>query len=257
MRILFLSDLHFSNQDVEEVVADKWNEIEKAVIRETEKAAIEKVVVTGDICSHGKTKEFEAAEYYLSRLLKKMKLKEKDIFFCRGNHDADKEYAGSTFFKYTYFLHNMYQHTKRDFKETAQRTKSGLLLMSINTCARTSLEEFDHAVLEEDEVTMAVDTPKETCNILLMHHQPGVIENQTELRRLVQPYDLILSGHLHGMDVSIEQIYGTTSINGLAVTPHLQEIPSGFQILEILPGGEIQVVCYKRKKGKKYKKQLG
>jgi predicted MPP superfamily phosphohydrolase len=100
MNILHLSDIHFGRNykcyglkdefDKKEVILSDLIECIKNVDKEFK---VEHIVVTGDIAWYGKRKEFEEAMGWFKLLLNATGLSGKDITFCVGNHDVNRNYS--------------------------------------------------------------------------------------------------------------------------------------------------------------------
>lgn len=119
--------------------------------------------------------------------------------------------------------------------------------MSLDTCSRTSLEDFDHAVLKEEEIQRILAWREEHCGdgdylIILMHHQPEVLRNPELLDRLQGKADLMLIGHLHSDHTRGFCFRGICQVNGMAVTPHQPEIPMGIQIVCMDRGNTTEII---------------
>ncbi len=86
--ILHLSDLHF-NGDKDEVeliygqLADD--------LRAQNLARLDAVIISGDVVEAAKTEEYEAAEYFLGRLMNGFGLAPRDLAIVPGNHDVNWE----------------------------------------------------------------------------------------------------------------------------------------------------------------------
>lgn len=220
MRILHLTDLHFNCLEENRNSRELQEKILQITAREARKRAFHFLAVTGDFTCHGLPEEFEEAEIFLQKLLKAAGLEERQLFFCRGNHDADTQEAGSSFEHYLAFRKRI-------------KGESMGMAYEMNTCSRTSLADFDHAVLLEKEVERVCKERQRAFKIVLMHHQKEVIENQELYGKLEEAADVILSGHLHPDSITAEKRRHTLYLNGLAVCPHLPWIPAGFQALDL------------------------
>lgn len=89
----------------------------------------------------------------------------------------------------------------------------------------------------------AVSLLAKSFGILLMHHQPAVIENQDLFRQITKERNLrlILSGHLHPTNTMFYKVDSCAVITGMAITPQYDWIPSGFQIIHISTRGKVVV----------------
>lgn len=238
MNILHLTDLHFNDQKPEKV---KWAELLWRIALVRKKHRIDLVAVTGDLTSHGTEEEFEMAADFFHELLQMLRLKKEKMRFCAGNHDADNEKMHSGFSHYEAFLNRFYGCEEADFPIKGKMRNYRIL--STNTCHETSLEWYDNAYLSSD-VPEKTQTVQETeYGILLMHHQPEVIKNQDLFRKITKGGNikLILCGHLHPEKTRIYEIDEVTVVNGMGITPHLDFIPSGFQLVHIGTEGKVNV----------------
>lgn len=231
MRILHLTDLHFNTLQENRNTKEKQEEILRIVAGLAKESQIHFLAVTGDFTCHGLPEEFALAEEFIRKLLETAGLTERQLFFCRGNHDADTDEAGSAF---THYL---------DFHQKLSGGQESIAY-EMNTCSQTSLTDFDHALLLEEEVQKVCESDKHTFKMVLMHHQREVIANQDLYERLEKSADLILSGHLHRSEVQAERCGHTFYVNGLAVCPHLPHIPAGFQVLNLTPENSWEVNSY-------------
>ena len=97
MTILHLSDIHFGRvkklSETEDIFIRK-SEILQDLLKSIEKIQfnIEHIVVTGDIAWFGKKKDFNEALIWFRTLLSITNLQSKDITFCPGNHDVNRQY---------------------------------------------------------------------------------------------------------------------------------------------------------------------
>jgi|GEM_PF-1779272 len=100
MNILHLSDIHFGRNYECYNIKDNFKlkekiliELIKCVNNIDKQMKPEHIVVTGDIAWHGKRKEYEEALSWFKNLLFVAGLSGKDITFCVGNHDVNRNYA--------------------------------------------------------------------------------------------------------------------------------------------------------------------
>lgn len=248
MRILHLTDLHFSIVRQGQAESEKW----KQVLEEVEEACrghkIDRIAITGDLTCHGTEEEFKEAFLFFLELVQRLKMERKQVLFCPGNHDADGERAHSEFHHYEAFIRNFYEndvpdvyikHRKRN-RETGEKLKFSFL--SENTCTETSLMFFDQAVMTQQLLDHMQQLSYDEYGILLMHHQPEVIKNQDFFGKIVDDgrIKLILCGHLHPTETRIYRAGKAVIVNGMAITPHLDFLPSGFQIVHIKASGKIK-----------------
>ena len=101
MNILHLSDIHFgrnyarySIKDCFERKSEILDELIKCVSNLKELAP-EHIIVTGDIAWHGKKDEYDEALLWFRKLLQATNLTGKDITFCVGNHDVNRDYCSA------------------------------------------------------------------------------------------------------------------------------------------------------------------
>lgn len=247
MNILHMTDLHFSRDTEENEIREKWNHIKIKLKEELGDKKVDVMAVTGDITCHGDLCEFRQAKKYLLELSAFLSVKREKIFFCPGNHDADTEGKGSSFYHYQSFLNEFYGKSEYDYPVKKKDKKTGekrkFCFVSINTCTETSLQFFDEAFIPDDAFLQLDDFSDNSYVILLMHHQPEVIKNQECFMRIVNSgvVKLILSGHLHTTQTRMYRAGETTIVNGMAVTPHLQWIPAGFQLIHIKRNDKIKI----------------
>lgn len=242
-----MTDLHFSRDTEENEIREKWNHIKIKLKEELGDKKVDVMAVTGDITCHGDLCEFRQAKKYLLELSAFLSVKREKIFFCPGNHDADTEGKGSSFYHYQSFLNEFYGKSEYDYPVKKKDKKTGekrkFCFVSINTCTETSLQFFDEAFIPDDAFLQLDDFSDNSYVILLMHHQPEVIKNQECFMRIVNSgvVKLILSGHLHTTQTRMYRAGETTIVNGMAVTPHLQWIPAGFQLIHIKRNDKIKI----------------
>lgn len=247
MNILHMTDLHFSRDTEENEIREKWNHIKIKLKEELGDKKVDAMAVTGDITCHGDLCEFRQAKSYLLELAGLLSVKREKIFFCPGNHDADTEGKGASFYHYQSFLNEFYGKSDYDYPVKKKDKKTGekrkFRFVSINTCTETSLQFFDEAFIPDDAFLQLDDFSDNSYVILLMHHQPEVIKNQECFMRIVNSgvVKLILSGHLHTTQTRMYRAGETTIVNGMAVTPHLQWIPAGFQLIHIKRNDKIKI----------------
>ena len=95
--LLHLSDIHFGRNKDNNIVGDFLHkeqildELIRCIV--TSEYKIEHIVFTGDIAWHGKENEFEEAYEWFTKLLSELNLSGKDITFCPGNHDVNRNYV--------------------------------------------------------------------------------------------------------------------------------------------------------------------
>ena len=100
MVILHLSDLHFGRvkkQDETEEIFVRKGEILQGLLESIQNVQIhiDHIIVTGDIAWFGKKKDFDEALIWFRNLLSITHLNGKDITFCPGNHDVNRQYWNS------------------------------------------------------------------------------------------------------------------------------------------------------------------
>lgn len=248
MNILHITDLHFSRDISEEEIIKKWDRIKEKLAGTLSDTKTDAIAVTGDITSHGDISEFRQAKKYLFELSQLLSVKREKFFFCPGNHDADTEMSGSSFFHYQSFVNEFYGKSDYDYlvkkkdKKTGEKQK--FQFVSVNTCTETSLRFFDEAVIPKGVFMQLGDLSGKSYVILLMHHQPEVIKNQEAFMKIVDSgvVQLILCGHLHTTQTRKYQAGEVTIVNGMAVTPHLDWIPAGIQLIHIKRNGKIKTM---------------
>lgn len=237
MKILHITDLHVGWETDQEKEKRTWERL----YRETAAAAAggqkaDIIAVTGDMVMHGTEEEYRRVEEYLHGLRAVLGLGRKKVFFCCGNHDSDTPDAGSTFLEYEAFLKRFYD---------GQTPSCKVPVFSINCCKKTSIARFNDCWLDPEDVDGIigrVDTGQK--GILLMHHQPEIFDDQSQIVRLSQAVSLILGGHLHSGYTRQITWKGMTAVNGMAVTPHLSFIARGFQMVELSEDGTVKTVMY-------------
>lgn len=247
MNIIHITDLHFSRDTAENEIREKWDHMKEKLKEALQDKKVDAIAVTGDLTSHGDLCEFRQAKKYLLAIAELFSVKREKIFFCPGNHDADTEGKGSSFYHYQSFLNEFYGKSDYDYlvkkkdKKTGEKRK--FRFVSINTCTEASLQFFDEAVIP-GEIFLQLDSfSDDSYVILLMHHQPEVIKNQESFTKIVNSgkVKLILCGHLHTTQTRMYQAGETAIVNGMAVTPHLQWIPAGIQLIHIKRNDRIKI----------------
>lgn len=99
MNILHISDIHFGRNYSRYHLPDRFT-LHKAILDELidtlakldDSLKPEHIVFTGDIAWRGQKDEFDEALVFFHRLLDALHLTGKDISFCIGNHDIDRNY---------------------------------------------------------------------------------------------------------------------------------------------------------------------
>lgn len=84
LKILHLSDLHFSNKT--EMQVEKFDTLVKTIDNHK---PFDYIFITGDIIDCGKTEFYEIALRYLNQLFDSLKINKDNIFIVPGNHDND------------------------------------------------------------------------------------------------------------------------------------------------------------------------
>jgi predicted phosphodiesterase len=94
VRLLHLSDIHFSKKDsgdVYDLDADLRNEIERDAAELIARVGVPTaIVITGDVAYGGKHSEFEMADEWLERLCSALNVPREQVFVVPGNHDIDR-----------------------------------------------------------------------------------------------------------------------------------------------------------------------
>lgn len=242
INLLHITDLHFSNEASLEDIQAAWKIIYDSLGKIQKETPLDGVVITGDFTLHGSKDEFEMANEYLGRLGKMLSMPRERFFFCEGNHDADTTKMYSTYQHYKEFVLEFLGEKPRKFLKTEEGTYG---ILTVHTCTETSWEEYNHGVLLPYEV----DWVTEECEhygkiIVVMHHQPEVIENVSLLEKWQGKVDLILTGHKHPNQATDYYYKGIEVENGMAVTPHLPEILRGYQVLRIEQASVKEIIPY-------------
>lgn len=242
MKILHITDLHAGGKQGLEKEKAAWERLYREVAAVTEgRQKMDMIAVTGDLVTNGTEGEYRRVEEYIHGLMKVVGLEKKQVFFCCGNHDADTSEAGSTFHGYEGFIERFYD---------GEAPVSQIPVYSVNSCKKTSWERFNDCWLDPadvDEILKKAEPGKK--GILLLHHQPEIFEDQTQIERLNKAISLILGGHLHTGYTRQITWKGMTVVNGMAITPHLDFIPVGFQVVELKDDGTVETVMYVYKEG--------
>lgn len=250
MRILHLTDLHIGWEAQIENERQIWNRLFQEISKETDGSIIDMIAVTGDLVMHGTEEEYRRTEQYLHHLRNLLGLDKKQVFFCCGNHDSDTPEAGSSFCSYENFLKRFYGDSEKDINgmiagQYKEGKCSGIQVFCISSCKRTSLQNFNDCWLDPEDVDKILEEAETVGKgILLMHHQPELFDDQTQIKRLNQAVGFILGGHLHSGYTRQYTWKGMTVINGLAVSPHLDFLPRGFQIIEIGDNNQAETWMY-------------
>ena len=99
MNILHLSDIHFGRNYPRYRIDDPFDKHDEILDELIERLSglddmlkPEHIVFTGDIAWRGQRDEFDEALVFFRRLLDALGLTGKDISFCAGNHDIDRDY---------------------------------------------------------------------------------------------------------------------------------------------------------------------
>lgn len=271
VRILHITDLHMGWIPDTRQEDRYWDRFLGAVEAACRERPVNLVVLTGDFCKNGSADEFARAGQALTRLSRALEVRKEHFFFCRGNHDSDTIYAGSSFEHYQRFLEDFYGSGQ--IPDQGVVTADGVQVFSLNCCKKTSLAHFDDAWLDSEDIDRVLelaeaagddesrkegsseekssekgfseekslkeksrDSGEETepVRILLHHHQPEILDDQSQMIRLGASgmFDCMFSGHLHCYARKYEW-HGLTVINGMAAMPHMDFLPRGFQIAEI------------------------
>lgn len=87
LRILHLSDLHFTQKNDEQ--DKKFKKLIETLVTQHKERPFDYIFVTGDIIDKGKTEYFSVALEYFNKLFNELVFCRKNIFFVPGNHDVD------------------------------------------------------------------------------------------------------------------------------------------------------------------------
>ncbi len=239
MKILHLTDLHFTYALSEVDSNVKWKKILGFILKACKRQQIDMVAVTGDFCCHGAEVEFRRAETFLNELLENLNLSKENLVMCQGNHDTDGDEEGASFEHYQEFCSR--------FTESAVCKNDHYVFISMNTCSKTSLLLYENAVLVPEEVNLLNKVDCDEFGIVLMHHPPETINNQEIFEKIVESgkVKLILSGHQHMSLPRIYQAGNVVVVGGMAVSPHRQWMASGGQIVEIDEKGNVKAEAIK------------
>lgn len=228
LKILFLTDLHLNYEKRQE--SAYYKRVEQALFPVVASHDFDALVVTGDFTSHGAPEEFRQARNFLETLCKKMRLPVTRVYLCPGNHDADTPWRNSSFEHYRDFFQDIYRGKTPDIID---KDDMAYVFYSFQTCFLTSLEEFDNGFVLDAEIRRMDTRQRDLCQIALLHHQPEVLTNQNKWQTLQERADITFHGHLHPDEPVIQKAGDTTSITGMAIYPHLPQIPRGFQIVTL------------------------
>ena len=101
MKILHITDLHFTNQiggrtKQKKLLDNFFIDLEKNV------SEIDFVIFSGDLVQRGdKVEDFKLAKtHFLDRIINVTKIKREDFFICPGNHDVDRNEVSKSLIKY-------------------------------------------------------------------------------------------------------------------------------------------------------------
>lgn len=243
MKILHITDLHTGWREEREQEQSTWERLYEEVNDAAKRGQRpDAVAVTGDLVMHGTREEYERTERYLNKLIKVLGVEKSQVFFCCGNHDSDTPEAGSPFKEYEKFVERFYG---------GEKPTSRLPIFSISSCKKTSLTDFNNCWMDPKDVDRILEKGGDgKKGILLMHHQPEMFDDQSQMERLKDRIGLILGGHLHTGYTRQYDWKGMTVVNGMAITPHLDFLPRGFQIIDVGDEGSAKTVMYVFKDGK-------
>lgn len=95
LRLIHLSDIHFSNRDVN-IGFDPDEDVRREVLRDLgervrDDGICHAIIVTGDIAYSGKKEEYDDAADWLEKVREISGCSENMIFLCPGNHDVDRD----------------------------------------------------------------------------------------------------------------------------------------------------------------------
>ncbi len=240
MRILHITDIHAGWNKDEAQEQAWWDHICQAIAAEQREYPFDFIAATGDFCKMGSQWEFDRALKYLNQLKEMLGFGAERFFFCQGNHDADTQEPGSSFSYYEAFQRQF--HGDVGIPCQGAEVPGGGQVFTLNTCTTTCWPYFDAASLAEEDVNQILelaDTKKKA--VLLMHHQPEILDDQSQVERLGASGKLkcVLGGHLHCYARRYNR-KGLTVINGMPLMPHRDFIPTGFQVVEIPDDGEMK-----------------
>lgn len=238
MKLLHITDLHIGTASTIAQEQENWERLYKEIAAHYPAGSFDLIAVTGDLVLHGTTEEFHRTADYLHRLTKQLGLTNKEIFFCCGNHDSDTPDACSTYHAYEEFL--TYFYGSDPIPEQGAEIDDKYQIFTINTCKKTSLKRFNDCWFDpEDLAAIQKAALPDRKGILLMHHQPEIFQDQTAIDQLSPMVCCLLNGHLHTGYTRCYEWKNMISVNGLALTPHISFVPSGFQTVEFAEDGTI------------------
>lgn len=237
MKILHITDLHVGGKQGLEAEKLGWERLYREVDAAAGKGGQPDIMaVTGDLVTHGTEEEYLRFQENLEKLMDGLGMRRDKVFFCPGNHDADTSKAKSTFHGYEAFIQRFYEGGKPSCR---------IPVYSVNSCKKTSWKQFNDCWFDPEDadeiLKKAGEGPK---GILLLHHQPEIFDDQTQIERINKAVCLILGGHLHTGYTRQITWKGMTVVNGMAMTPHLSFIPKGFQMVELKEDGTVETVMY-------------
>ncbi len=244
MKILHITDIHVGWEPDREKEKRAWERLYRETSSVAENGGKPDIMaVTGDLVMHGEEEEYRRTEEYIHGLRKLLGLEKEKVFFCCGNHDSDTPDPGSTFHEYEAFAERFYGGEIPGFWREVP-------VFTVNSCKKTSLKDFNDCWLDPKDVDeiLAKAVPGKK-GILLMHHQPEIFDDQSQIVRLKEAVALILGGHLHSGYARQIAWKGMTAVNGMAITPHFQFIPKGFQVVDMAEDGKVETVMYVYKDG--------
>lgn len=256
MRILHITDLHFGWGDSPSAAQEAWNRMAEELLQiqnaleqrvgGTETGgAFDMAAITGDLVMHGSESEYLQAEKNIHMLQAQLGLSDAQVVFCQGNHDADGPEAGAAFCAYEKFLKRFYAGQVPG-SMTRPGVVAGRPVYSLNSNKKTSLEKFNDCWLDPNDVDriLAAAAREKKRGILLMHHQPELFAEQSQIERLSPAVCCILSGHLHSGYTRLYDWKGMRVVNGLAMQAHLPFLPTGFQIVEIAEDDRVSAAMH-------------
>ncbi|HRE09979.1 MAG TPA: metallophosphoesterase, partial [Ignavibacteria bacterium] len=104
MKILHLSDLHVTNQDISQDIV--LTSLQKKIKELSKNNKFDLLIITGDIVYSGKKTEYEKAYAFIRSILDDCSLEVEKILFVPGNHDIDRDKIKREHLKWWYSFEN-------------------------------------------------------------------------------------------------------------------------------------------------------
>jgi len=269
--IAVLSDLHIVEDDpIQDKLLDKiLNHFEQNVLRNKE---IDFVIVSGDITSEGKRKQFKKANNFFTSLRLSLRIDSERFFFSPGNHDYNRDFLGTGFkyasnlsednFEDIYSSNDFKTHTKTVFSNFMEFQKDfygkkhplqgffkiiededyKINISVINSCLTNTIAQDSLGTFISPFLIDQVSSNKEEydLSILIQHHPPHSLypDNRKEIdRKLMNSYDLVIVGHEHNPDISFKKEINDTDgyillISGSTYSPESDKYKSRFYIID-------------------------